>query len=323
MTSPRISSSSLVRELGVLAEPGAEALERVALRPLLEHLLGDVEGVVVHGVALHAEGQALDQRRPAALARLLDGELGLAVDGEHVGAVDDDAVEAVGLGAVGDVLERVLEVRRRRVGPLVVVADEDDREPADAGEVHGLVRVAAGGGALAEPAERDALLLPDPEGERAADRDRQHRRQVADHRDQTEAVVGHVDVAVLALRRAVHAAHELREDPPGLDAAHDVDAHVAVQRRAHVLRAHRGGDADRRGLVPASRVEAAGDLPLLVEDVAALLDAPRGEEVAVDVEEVLAVEAELSDLCERADRFCFPGDRHVARRTLAADSAVG
>jgi hypothetical protein len=76
----------------------------------------------------------------------------------------------------------------------------------------------------------------------AADRDRQHGREVADHGDQSEAVVGHVDVAVLALRRAVHAAHELREDPPGLDAAHDMDAHVPMQRRADVLRAHGRGD---------------------------------------------------------------------------------
>ena len=141
-------------KLGVLAQPGAEALDRVVLRPLLEHLLRDVERVVVDGVALHPQRQALDQRRPAAGARLLDRALRLAVDGEHVGAVDDDAVEAVRLRAVGDVLGRVLEVRRRRVGPLVVVADEDDRQLADAGEVHPLVRVAARGGALAEPARR-------------------------------------------------------------------------------------------------------------------------------------------------------------------------
>ena len=166
---------------------------------LLEHVLRDVEGVVVDGVALHAQRQALEQRRAAALARLLDRALGLAVDGEHVVAVDDDALEAVGLGAVGDVLGRVLEVGRRRVGPLVVVADEDDRQLAHAGEVHRLVRVAARGGALAEPADRDALLLADPEGERAADGDRQHRRQVADHREQAEVRVGHVDVAVPAL----------------------------------------------------------------------------------------------------------------------------
>ena len=52
-----------------------------------------------------ASCQALEQRRPAALARLLDRALGLAVDGEHVGAVDDDALEAVRLRAVGEVLD--------------------------------------------------------------------------------------------------------------------------------------------------------------------------------------------------------------------------
>ena len=31
------------------------------------------------------------------------------------------------------------------------------------------------------------------------------------------------------------AAHVLREDPPRLDAARDVDAHVAVERRADVV----------------------------------------------------------------------------------------
>ena len=50
---------------------------------------------------------------------------------------------------------------------------------------------------------RDARLLADAEGERAADRDREHRRQVADHRDHPELRVGHVDVAVAAVRRAV------------------------------------------------------------------------------------------------------------------------
>src|SRR5688572_11653818 len=133
---------------------------------------------------------------------------------------------------------------------------------------------------------------------------------MAHHRDEPEPVVGHVDVSVLALRGAVHAAHELREDPPGLDAADDVDPYVAVERRADVVGPHGGRDSHRGGLVPAPGVEASGDLPLLVEDVAALLDAAGGEEMTVDAEEVLAVEAELLHLRQRADRFCFPGDRH-------------
>src|SRR5436305_3265831 len=100
---------------------------------------------------LHAERLALDQSWPATFARLLDRALRLAVDREHVGAVDDDAVEAVGLRAVRELLARVFEVRRRRVRPLVVVADEDDRQLAHTREVHPLVRVAARRRAFAEP----------------------------------------------------------------------------------------------------------------------------------------------------------------------------
>ena len=126
---------------------------------------------------------------------------------------------------------------------------------------------------------------------------------MADHRDQAEPGVGHVDVAVPALRRAVDAAHVVGEDPPRLDAARDVHAHVAVKRRADVVRPHRGRDADRGRLVAAARVERAGDLSLPVEDVAALLDAAREEHVAVDPEQVLAVEAPLPHLLERAARL--------------------
>ena len=126
--------------------------------------------------------------------------LRLAVDGEDVGAVDDDALEPVGGGAVGEMLDRVLEIGRRRVRPLVVVDHEDDRQPAHAGEVHALVRVAARRCAFAAPGDRDPLLLADPEGEPHADGDREHRRQVADHRVQPEIDVAEVHVAVAAVR---------------------------------------------------------------------------------------------------------------------------
>ena len=276
----------------------------------------------MHGVALHAERLVLDQRRAASVAGLLDRALRLAVDREHVGAVDDDTFESVGGGAVGEVLDRVLEVRRCRVGPLVVVADEHDGQLPHACEVHALVRVAARHRSLARPGDRDALLLADAKGERAADRDRQHRRQVADHRDQAEVHVGHVDVAVLAARRPVGAAHVLREDAPRLDAARDVDAHVAVERRADVVGAHRRRDSDRRCLVAAPGVERARDLALAVEDVPALLDAAGDQHVAVDLEQVLAVEAPLLDLLKRAAGLGNAGNRHCTPRVEMTKRAV-
>ena len=163
---------------------------------------------------------------------------------------------------------------------------------------------------FAEPGDRDARLVADAESERAADCDRQHRRQVADHGDQPEVLVGHVHVAVAPFRRPVRAAHVLGEDAPGLDAARHVDAHVAVERRADVLRTHRRGDADRRRLVAASGVERPRDLPLLVKGVAALLDRARDQHVAVRAEQVLTVETRLADLAERRDRLGCAGYRH-------------
>ena len=43
--------------------------------------------------------------------------------------------------------------------------------------------------ALARPADRDPVLLADPEGERAADGDGEHRGEVADHRNQAKLLV--------------------------------------------------------------------------------------------------------------------------------------
>jgi hypothetical protein len=137
---------------------------------------------------------------------------------------------------------------------------------------------------------------------------------VAHHRDQAEALVGHVHVAVAPVCRPVLASHVLREDPPRLDAARDVHAHVAVQRRADVFIAHRRRDADRRRLVAAAGVERAGDLPLPVEDVAALLHATRGQHVAVDPEQVLAIEAPLLHVLKRAAWLGYACDRHYAPR---------
>src|SRR5262245_4034316 len=133
---------------------------------------------------------------------------------------------------------------------------------------------------------------------------------MTDHRNRPDRHVPEVDVAVASSRRPVLAAHVLREDSPRLDAAHDVNAHVTLRRSGDVVRMERRGDADRGRLVALSRVEAARDLALLVEDVPALLD-PAGEEhVAEHPQEVGAVEPGLSDLVQRADRGCFPDDCH-------------
>jgi hypothetical protein len=85
-----------------------------------------------------------------------------------------------------------------------------------------------------------------------------------------------------------------------------VDAHVALERAADVVGPHRGRNADRRRLVAAARVERAGDLALLVQDVPALLDPARQQHVPIHAEQVLAVEADFLHFLKRADRLRFP-----------------
>jgi len=84
-----------------------------------------------------------------------------------------------------------------------------------------------------------------------------------------------------------------------------------MQRCADVVGAHRSGHPHGGALVPAAGVERAGDLALAIEDVAALLDPAAHDHVPVDAEEILAEEARLANLFQRANRLGFPGDRHA------------
>ena len=163
-------------------DPAHLAVDRVLRAPLLDLLLRHVLHVVVCGVAVHAHGDGLDQRRAVArqrpLARLAGGL-------EHrlgVVAVDRLAGEAVGGGAL-DGIDGELLVGRRRVRVLVVLEHEDHRQPLDAGPVHGLVEVAARGGAVAEPGHRHALLAAHLEGHRQPGGDEHHVGQHRDHAD--------------------------------------------------------------------------------------------------------------------------------------------
>ena len=149
----------VVGELLVQLEPRPEACKRILLGVLRKQFAGHIGRVVVDGVALHPQGHQFEHRRAATRAGLLDRAQPLAVHGEHVSAVHHDSLEAVRGAAVGQVLAGVLEPVGRRVGELVVVDHVHDGELAHPGEVHRLVHVAAGRGAVATPAKRHAVLF--------------------------------------------------------------------------------------------------------------------------------------------------------------------
>ena len=209
------------------------------------------------------------------------------------------------------------------IGPLVVVADEDHGEAVHTGEVHRLVAVAPRRRSFAEPAERHALLSANPECERAADDDGEHRREMADDRHLAEIEVGEVDIPIASPGRPVDPPQVIREDAPGLRAAGDVDAEIPVQRRTHVLGRHRRRHPDRRRLVPPAGVERPGDLPLLVQDVAHLLEAARRQHRAVERDQRAAVEADVHGMIVcRVRRIRVGSKRAPARSWLTLRRAA-
>ena len=221
---------------------------------------------------MHAHRHRLDQRRPAAghgpltrRQRRLEHRLRVvAVDG-HPGA-------SVGLGAL-DGVDGELLVDRRRVGVLVVLQDEHDRQLLNPGPVHRLVEVAAGGRAVAEPGQRAAPLAAQLERHRHAGRHQHHVGEHRDHPDAAPRAVAEVHVAVAPAGDAGRPAHVLGEDLDRRHAADQVRGQVTVQDAQPILGGHRERRAGRDGLLAVPVVERAGNLALAVEAHRPLLDA--------------------------------------------------
>ncbi len=87
------------------------------------------------------------------------GSLRGAIDLVGIVAVNDNALEAIGGGAIGRrVFDRRHVADRRVFHVEIVFADEHDRQLPDRGEIERLVERADIGGAVAEEADRDVLV---------------------------------------------------------------------------------------------------------------------------------------------------------------------
>ena len=118
-----------------------------------------------------AVGLKFEDDGATAGASLLHDLMHVAVDEEEVVAVDDEAADAVGGGAVGDVADDHLLFLHLGDGVAVVLDDEDEGEGVDGSEVEALVEVALGGGALADVGDGDGVLTLEFGGPGEAGRD--------------------------------------------------------------------------------------------------------------------------------------------------------
>src|SRR5581483_1302534 len=146
-------------------EVDSEPRDRLLLPVRLHLLRRAVAGRVVgRGVITQPVRERLDQVWSLAVAGRGNRFLDTIANRDHVVAVHLLAAEAPGNGLLRQRLAGGLLLHRHRDGPLVVVDHEDERQLLRAGEIHGFVHVALGGGAVAEQAHGDARLLAEFEG---------------------------------------------------------------------------------------------------------------------------------------------------------------
>src|SRR6058998_2004415 len=270
----RLANARRVRgvQQTALGQEPLEPRDGIAPAALGHLLLAAVRLGVALEVADPPDRVRLDQRGPVAAPRTLHRAGDRVPDGEDVVAVDALTRDAVAGAARRDGTAR----RRARVRggrrPAIVLADEDDGQRPERGEVDALVKRTAVGGAVAEERDDDlprpALLDRQPD----ARRDHAARRQHAVGAEVADGDVGDVHRAALAVTDAVGLAVQLGHEAAQRAALGDEVAVTAVRRQHVIVRAQRGRDADGHGLLPHRRVQEARDAAVLEQLAGALLE---------------------------------------------------
>src|SRR6185369_3768542 len=115
-------------------------------------------GIIGRGMISHPVGETFDEGRSSSVAGLVERRSSGPVDGEHVVAVYLYPVEAVGNGLLSQGGRSALRFQRDGNRPLIVLTDEDHRQPEHSCHVETLVEVPLGSGAIAEISNRDGRV---------------------------------------------------------------------------------------------------------------------------------------------------------------------
>ena len=176
---------------------------------------------------------------------------------------------------------------RRELGVAVVLAEEDDRQLPDRGEVHRLVERALGHRAVAEEGHRDAAVGPELRRGGGARRRSAGRRRRCRWRRRCPSFGSAMCIEPPRPRLVPCVlAHQLGEHPERVEALGQAVAVAAVGRGDDVVGPQRPARADRRGLLADREVHEAGDLAVAVERGHPLLEPADQQHPAVHLEQV-------------------------------------
>ena len=174
---------------------------------------------------------ALEQHGPLAAAGVLDGALHGLVDGQHVGAVHDDALNAVALCALRQRGGGAGGVDVGGDGELVVLDEIDDGELPDGRHIDALMEAALVGCAVAEERNGHRTVVVDLGCQRRAGGQRNAAADDAVRAEQAALDLRDVHGAAAAVAEATLLAVELRERVLQIVALHDAVAVAAVAGR--------------------------------------------------------------------------------------------
>ena len=145
-------------------------LDRILRRArFLELLLGPVDLRIADVVADEPVGVDREEDWALPAARVLERAPRRLVHRLHILAVDLDGLHSERDRALRDVLDRHVLPARRRLRPVVVLADEHGRNLPELRKIERLVERPDVGGTVAEEGDADAWFTAKPEGERGSD----------------------------------------------------------------------------------------------------------------------------------------------------------
>ena len=189
-----------------------------------------------------------------------------------------------------------LLMRGRRLGVVVVLADEDRRQLPQLREVERLVERPDVRRAVAEVRDGDARLAAHLERERRAG---DHRQAAADDGVRTEVAaldVVEVHRAAVAARDAFHLPVELRHQRVGMGAAREGVPVGTVRRREHVPLRHRARHADGHRFLADRHVQEARQLARAELLLDLLLEPADEQHLAVEAPAGAPARAHVSSL---------------------------
>ena len=214
-----------------------------------------------------AEAVGLDLEEEGALpgADILQSFLGDLADIQDIHAVGAVAGNAVAFGFLADLRDGGGAINGGAHAVLVVLADPQDGQLPDLGQVQRLVEITDIGSAIAEHTDRHGVVMLVQVAQRQPGGDRQVRADDGVPAPEILAHIGHVHRAAFAVRGAGGLAEQLGHHHFGGDAAVDGDAVVAVGGDDAVLRAAQRDQAGGDRLLPDVQVQEAADFALLVK----------------------------------------------------------